>query len=307
MHTKPFQNPSPLQGRGWVRGEIIENQGHDATQMTDLQNTLVHDSPAPAPPAATTQAPAKLRYKITVAYDGTKFHGWQKQLPPDATPPRTVAGVLENTLQRVLCQPITLVGASRTDTGVHAQGQTAHFDAATIIPLNRLAMAINSRLPKDLEVLTAQTAPDTFHAIRNTVSKQYRYHIFNSSHRPLHKRHYMWHCWVPLDPVRMQDAADRLVGTHDFQAFAASRHGRAGTTRTILACRIESEPPELTIVVEGTGFLYHMVRIIAGTLVDVGRSRFDPAVVDLALASRDRSIAGPTLPPCGLCLEWIKY
>ena len=149
--------------------------------------------------------------------------------------------------------------------------------------------------------------PDSFNAIGDALSKQYRYRIFNSPHRPLHRRHYMWHCWVPLDPARMQRAADRLVGTHDFEGFAAAGHGRADTTRTILACRIETDSPELSIVVQGTGFLYHTVRIIAGTLVEVGRARFDPAVIDRVLTSQDRSLAGPTLPPHGLCLEWIKY
>jgi len=260
-------------------------------------------------PAATDVAPTatRQRYKLTLAYDGTKFHGWQKQIPPTGKPLRTVAGVVENALRHVLRQPLDLVGASRTDAGVHAHGQVAHFDADTSIPLERLAHAINSRLPEDVEIVHAETAPPGFDAISDPISKQYRYRVFNTPRRPLTMRHAVWHCWVPLDADRMTDAAARLVGTHDFEGFAAVSHGRATTTRTILRCGIECHPPEVHLVVEGTGFLYNMVRIIAGTLIEVGRGRFAPDRIDRILESCNRRQAGPTLPPQGLCLEWIKY
>ncbi len=253
------------------------------------------------------------RYKMTIAYDGSGFHGWQKQVigGVDDTTVRTVGGVVESTLQRVLGQPITLVGASRTDAGVHARGQVAHCDVRDCrVPPERMALAINSRLPRDVEVISAEPVGPEFHAIRGVESKQYRYRIFHSEQRPLEKRAFVYHYWHKLDVSRMQDAAARLIGEHDVAGFAAASHGRATTVRTIHDCRIEQtgdRDREIHIVVEGNGFLYHMVRIISGTLIDVGRGRFEPDVIDRVLASGDRSQAGVTLPPNGLWLEWIRY
>ncbi len=207
-------------------------------------------------------------------------------------------------------QPISLVGASRTDTGVHARGQVAHFEAATPIPLERLAPAINSRLPDDVEVVEARVVPHSFDAIRSVISKQYRYRLYNADRRPLELRNYVYHCWTPLEFASMRDAAARLVGTHDFAGFAAASHGRLTTVRTIHACRVDASPtlfPEVHLFVEGDGFLYNMVRIIAGTLVEVGRGRFTPEVIDQVLQTGDRRLAGPTLPASGLWLEWIRY
>ena len=131
--------------------------------------------------------------------------------------------------------------------------------------------------------------------------------FFNAVQRPLTKRHTVYHCWTPLDISLMADAAERLVGTHDFEGFAAVHHGRTTTVRTVLRCEVLTDAPEIHIVVEGTGFLYNMVRIIAGTLVEVARGRFTPEVIDRIIESCDRRQAGPTLPPQGLCLEWVKH
>ena len=271
--------------------------------------------------------PLRRRYKLTIAYDGTDFHGWQKQRPlPGELPLRTVAAVVEEAMVHTLKQPITLVGASRTDAGVHALGQVAHFDAATRIPDDRLAMAIRSRVPADVDIRAAEPVADDFHATRDARCKQYRYRVFNAAARPLAARRCVWPCWWALDVDRMADAAARLVGTHDFAGFAAASHGRLTTVRTIYDCHIESHPipdsqaqgwPSLgfhdkgarlvDIVVQGDGFLYNMVRIIAGTLVEVGRGHLQPDVIDTVLQSGDRSKAGLTLPPSGLCLEWIRY
>lgn len=267
------------------------------------------------------------RYRLVIAYDGSGYHGWQKQQPAadadaDAAvqPLPTVAGVMEPLLARLLRQPITLVGASRTDAGVHALGQVAHFDAADVrVPVERLAEAINSRLPPDIEVRDAAVVADDFHATRHALCKQYRYRLWNASRRPLTLRHTVHHCWSPLDVERMNDAARRLAGTHDFEGFSAAGHGRQSTVRTIFDCRVEArgldapaqqvgQPGRIVdIVVRGDGFLYNMVRIVAGTLVEVGRGRFEPQRIDDILAAADRRLAGPTLPPQGLCLEWIRY
>lgn len=264
------------------------------------------DDHNPSPPAA---EPVERRYKLVIAYDGTLFHGWQKQHPPGSEPLRTVQGVVEEVIARTVGQPVNLVGASRTDAGVHARGQVAQFDAACRIPVERLAEALNSRLPDDVQVLHAQYAPPGFEAISGAVSKQYRYRLFNSPLRPLEKRHYVYHCWHELDLAKMNDAAARLVGTHDFEGFSAAKHGRLSTVRTIFACEVvpHQEDAEVHVVISGNGFLYNMVRIIAGTLVEVGRGKMPPSVIDEVLASKDRRLAGVTLPPTGLWLEWIRY
>lgn len=249
------------------------------------------------------------RYKMTVAYDGTLFCGWQKQEPPGAVEPlRTVQGVIEDALVRLLGQRINLVGASRTDSGVHARGQVAQFDAATRIPLERLGQAINGRLPGDVEVRDVEVAPHAkFDCINDCKSKQYRYRLWHTHRRPLELRHAVYHCWTPLDVERMREAGRRLVGMHDFEGFAAAGHGRASTIRTVHDCRVDVDEPEVQIVVSGDGFLYNQVRIMAGTLVEVGRGRFGVERVDEVLGVRERRLAGPTLPPGGLWLEWVRY
>lgn len=254
------------------------------------------------------------RYKLTLAYDGSAFHGWQKQLPPGEEPLRTVQGELENVLVRLLGTPsdqLHLMGASRTDSGVHALGQVAMFDADTPIPLEKMAMAINARLPDDMEVRSAEVVPAGFDVIGDVTNKQYRYRIFNAEHRPLWNRSAVYHCFgARLDADRMQDAAKRMIGTHDIEGFAAAGHGRESTVRTVFDCQVFTEvayPDEVHITIQGSGFLYNSVRIIAGTLIDVGRGRFEPDHIDRILQAADRRIAGPTLPPQGLCLEWVKY
>ncbi len=250
------------------------------------------------------------RYRLTVAYDGSGFHGWQRQEPPGREALRTVQGELEHALVRVLRVPrdeMALLGASRTDAGVHALGQVCHFDAATPIPLDRLARAVGSRLPGDIDILDAAAVPATFDAIADVESKQYRYRLFNAARKPLGVRHLVHHEPTALDVGRMNDAAGRLVGTHDVEGFAAVSHGRTTTVRTIHGSAVERVGEEVHVTVSGSGFLYHMVRIIAGTLVEVGRGRFGPGVVDEVLATRDRRRAGPTLPPTGLWLEWVRY
>lgn len=251
-----------------------------------------------------------LRYRLTIAYDGAKFHGWQRQEPPEGDPLRTVQGVMERTLKELLKQPLNLLGASRTDAGVHALGQIACFDAMSRVPVDHLPAAINSRLPEDIEVRAADIVPVKFHPSIDATCKQYRYRIHNSSQRPLDRRNYTWHCWYDLDLDRMNDAAQRLVGKHDFIGFAAASDQRSTTIRTIFDCHVEpanNGTPEAHVVIVGDGFLYNMVRIITGTLAEVGRGHFEPTVIDDVLATLDRQKAGPTLPPNGLWLEWIRY
>lgn len=254
------------------------------------------------------------RYKITLAYDGSAFHGWQKQEPPGEEPLRTAQGELEQVLVRLLGTPkdqLHLMGASRTDSGVHALGQTAMFDADSSIPLERIPLAINARLPDDIEVRSCELASSDFDVIGDVTNKQYRYRIFNAEHKPLWVRNAVYHCFnCKLDAQRMNEAAQRLIGTHDIEGFSAAGHGRENTVRTIYDCKAFTDPvypDEIHMTIQGSGFLYNSVRIIAGTLVEVGRGRFEPLRIDEVLRTADRRLAGPTLPPQGLCLDWISY
>ena len=262
----------------------------------------------------TPRPPRPQRYCLTVAYDGFAFSGWQKQKDTSSNPSstgwrRTVQGVLEEAVGVALQQPVNVVGASRTDAGVHALGQTVMFDALTRIPLNRLAQAINARLPEDVEVRDARLVVRNFNVIGDAQSKQYRYHIYNASSRPLHRRRYAYHCWWQVDVESMNQAAARLLGTHDFTAFAGAGSPRQSNVRTIHHCHVSRDVrnDEIHMVVAANGFLYNMVRILAGTLLEVGRGAMPVAQITRALDEKDRRLAGPTLPPQGLWLEWIRY
>ncbi len=284
------------------------------------------------------------RYKLTIAYDGTDFHGWQKQYPraqdhphhPDhsSTPPpdhehltptpegrvalRTVQGVVEHAVQAVCRERIILTGASRTDSGVHALGQVAAFtstpDPARGVgwPSDRtcqtLVRALNGSLPRDVLIRDATIVPETFDPIADALAKEYTYTFLAGQNRPLWDRRYLFHTWYDLDPALMARAARDFIGEHDFAALAQISHGRKTTIRTIHTCTIETPAPNRIILrVSGSGFLYNMVRIIAGTLMEVGRSRIPADSIATIIASKDRRAAGPTLPPQGLRLEWIRY
>jgi tRNA pseudouridine38-40 synthase len=200
-----------------------------------------------------------------------------------------------------------LVGSSRTDAGVHAKAQIAHFDTDQLqIPPRGLRMAVNSRLPADILVRKIEAAPETFDAIASTASKRYQYAIWNAPDRPNFFPDLCWHRWHKLDADAMHEAAQVLVGEHDFMSFARPGHGRENTVRTIFSCEVSARLPRLVIGIEGSGFLWNMVRIIVGTLVEVGMGKYDTAKVREMLAAKDRQAAGPTAPPHGLYLQWIR-
>jgi tRNA pseudouridine38-40 synthase len=255
---------------------------------------------------------ASRRIKLTVAYDGTDFFGWQKQHPPNEEPLRTAQGVLEHAVREVVREKVSVHGASRTDSGVHAVGQVAAFDTTSGMDVDRFPPAISSRLPEDIRVLAAEVVPDAFNVIGDVVGKEYAYRVAygrrEAHQRPLFDRHHL--AWVPwdLDSDAMNVAAASLAGRHDFASFTRLNHGRESTVRTVTACEVTlSEPQVATITVRGEGFLWNMVRILVGTLVEVGAGRrcadSMPAVIDAA----ERSAAGVTMPPEGLMLNWIEY
>lgn len=251
------------------------------------------------------------RFALRVAYDGTAFHGWQRQEPPLGEPLRTVQGCLDKALSDMVQARVTCQGASRTDAGVHAEAQVAAFSAACRVPVGRIAAALNARLDEDVRVMSAWKVPEDFDPVGDALAKGYRYEIATArpfSARLPFDRSMVFRTLHELRLEPMRAAAAALVGTHDFSAFARAQHGRESPVRTVFACEVGTAAGDrVTIDVSGNGFLYNMVRIIAGTLVEVGRGRVEPGAVHAMLASKDRSRAGPTLPAQGLRLRWIHY
>jgi len=256
------------------------------------------------------------RYKLVIAYRGTRYHGWQKQfaaetwkgpIPPEGEGIPTVQETVETALRSVVNHPVTLSGSSRTDAGVHAKGQLAHFDTdQSQIPPEGLRMAANHRLPPDVLIRSIEPAPAEFDAITSTLSKRYQYFIWNAPERTPFFPELVWHRWQKLDVDAMRAAAGHFVGTHDFASFARPGHGRDSTVRTVIACDAHQRGPRLVIGVEGTGFLWNMVRIMVGTLVEVGLRRYTAEDMPPMIEAKDRQAAGSTAPPHGLYLQWVK-
>ena len=219
----------------------------------------------------------------------------------------TIQGELSKAIAEVVGHPVDVVGSSRTDAGVHAKGQVVHFDTDKVqIPREGMRRAINHRLPSDILVRSIEPVPPTFDAISSTRTKRYQFLIWNHADRPLFFSDLAWHRWHYLDVPKIVRAAEHFVGTHDFASFARPGHGRENTVRTVYACDVHFRSPKLVIAVEGSGFLWNMVRIMVGTLVQVGLDRMQPEQIAEVLAARDRRAAGPTAPPHGLYLQWIR-
>lgn len=314
-------------------------------------------------------------YRLTLCYDGTAFCGWQKQEPPAPSedqplatgsaihhadpslpaPPgrvalRTVQAVVEQAVRQVVREPIILTGASRTDAGVHARGQTASFacsDGTDPAPnpspkrergvtspsdpspergippepsprsaggwpiergVDRLVRAVNGRLPEDVLLTHAQPTHAGFNPIGDAERKAYTYTFHDHHQRPLFDRALVTHTHHTLDADAMHAAAQHMIGEHDFAALTQLNHDRQSTVRTIYDLAVErTAEHRVRITVTGSGFLYNMVRIIAGTLHEVGRGKIAQSAIPAILASTDRRQAGPTAAPTGLCLEWIRY
>ena len=256
------------------------------------------------------------RYKLTIAYRGTRYHGWQSQPametytgepPPDGQGIPTIQERLSRAIGTVVGHPVTLTGSSRTDAGVHAKGQLAHFDTEQVqIPPEGMRKAVNHQLPGDILVRNIERIHPTFNAVHSTTSKRYQYLIWNAPDRPVFSNDLSWHRWQKLDVERMAEAAAHFVGRHDFASFARPGHGRDNTVRTVYACEVSIRSPRLVIAVEGSGFLWNMVRIMVGTLVQIGIHRHRPQSIAEMLEARDRAASGPTAPPHGLYLQWIK-
>jgi len=247
-----------------------------------------------------------LKFKLTVAYDGGGYAGWQIQ--------KVGLGVqqkLEEALARVFPAAPRVHSSSRTDTGVHALGMVVHVElprAQFKMPVRKLALALNAHLPDDIRVLSARRAPPGFHARFDATGKQYRYFVWNhAAMNPLLRRT-AWHVPRPLAMAAMRRAARCFVGRHDFRSFAANRgYEPESTIRTLTRCDLKRTGPLLTFVIEGDGFLYKMCRGLVGTLVQVGAGRFQPEAIRAMLARRDRRLAGMTAPAHGLVLWRVFY
>lgn len=243
-----------------------------------------------------------MRIMLTVAYDGTAYHGWQVQAHEEAT----IEGVLNVALHELTGEDISVIGASRTDAGVHAKGNLCVFDTFSTIPPDRFVPALNSILPDDIRIMDSKQVAEDFHPRHTDSRKTYCYRLYHDDICPPMERLYRHHIYGPVDVAAMSKAAAGFTGEHDFAAFCAAGSQAETTVRTVYDVHIEEKGPYIDIYVTGAGFLYNMVRIISGTLLEVGRGRIAPADISDIIESRDRARSGPTLPACGLCLEKIE-
>ena len=258
------------------------------------------------------------RVMLTVAYDGTDYHGWQVQ--PNG---ETIEGILNRCLSELLGENIEVVGASRTDSGVHAMGNVAVFDTVSPIPAEKISYALNRYLPEDIRIQKSEEVPSDFHPRHCASRKTYEYRIYCAPFPMPTKRLYAHYTYIPMNVDLMSQAAEYLVGEHDFKSFCSTEAQVETTVRHIDSVNVweicgtvnkginsgcvDQMGKEIVIRVSGRGFLYNMVRIIAGTLMEAGRGHIAPREMERIIEARDRQAAGPTAPACGLTLIKIEY
>ncbi len=254
------------------------------------------------PSAADHPPQGQRRFKLLIEYDGTNYCGWQRQINGPS-----VQQTIEEALAKLTGENVSVLGSSRTDAGVHALGLVAHFDSATRIPPDKLAFALNTMLPYDIRIRESGPAPEDFHARYSAAGKVYRYAFYNARHDRAIGRQYSAHIPLPMDVDAMQKEADALLGRHDFAAFAASGSIARQTVKTIHRVKIERRGDDVTLLILGDGFLYNMVRIIAGTLEEVGTGKREPGAIARAIATGDRLLLGKTALARGLTLMRALY
>ena len=241
--------------------------------------------------------------RLVVAYDGTRYHGWQRQKNGP-----TIQAVIEDRLQLMTRSPVTLLASGRTDAGVHALNQVCNFKTRSPIPIDAFERGLNALLPSDILVKDAADVSLEFHSRYGAKSKIYEYRILNRQDPDIFRRNALWHIRFPLHAGEMSRSLTLLEGTHDFSAFKSSGSANVDPVRTILNVSVEEdEDGVLRVVIEGNGFLRHMVRNIVGTLVEVGSGRMEVKGFNAVLESRDRRLAGRKAPPQGLFLMAVKY
>ncbi len=239
--------------------------------------------------------------KITIQYNGLNYCGWQKQ--PDSL---GIQGNIERAIYEITRENTSITGSGRTDAGVHALGQVANFKTNSNIPAKSMPKALNSQLPKDISIISCEEESEDFHSRYSAKKKTYRYMVYNSEYRSPIYKDISYQVKYELDYEKMITESKSLIGTYDFKGFMSSGSSVKDTVRTIYDIKIEKQDNMIIFEIEGNGFLYNMVRIIVGTLVDIGRGRIKDSMVEI-INSRDRSRSGHTAPPQGLFLKKVDY
>lgn len=242
-------------------------------------------------------------FKIVVQYDGTRYQGWQRQ----GSTENTLQGKFETLLSRIAGAPVEINASGRTDAGVHAYGQAASFHMDTDLSPEELLEEMNRYLPEDVAVLSCEEAAERFHARLNAVGKTYRYRIWNGKVRNIFDRRFVWQVDEELDLGAMREAAELLTGRHDFASFTSAKSKKKSTVRTISSIGIEKQGEEIVLTFTGDGFLYHMVRILTGTLVETGLGKRSADDMVRILEAKDRQRAGALAPAWGLALMEVYY
>ena len=242
-------------------------------------------------------------YKMLIAYDGTKYNGWQKQ----GNTRNTIQGLLEFVLYKVLNEEVQVFGSGRTDAGAHAKGQIANFHYRDDLNCEEFLNRLNKNLPKDIAILSFEKAEEKFHSRLKAKEKVYEYRIWNSAISDVFRERYMFQYSEKLDIIKMKEIADCFIGTHDFLGFCSNKRYKKSTVRTIYSVDIEQMGNEVLITFCGNGFLYNMVRILTGTIFLAGQGKIDASEVLDIFQNRDREKAGLTLPAKGLTLKEVRY
>ena len=242
-------------------------------------------------------------FKFILQYEGSRYQGWQRQDSTD----NTIQGKLEKLLSHMCGEKVEVQGSGRTDAGVHALSQVANAHMNTDMTAEEILDYMNRYLPEDIGVISVQEMPERFHSRLNAKGKTYCYQIINSKIPHVFQRKYAWVVEEPLDVEAMREAADYLKGTHDFKSFTSAKKGKKSTVRTITEISVEQEDELIKIFYKGDGFLYHMVRILTGTLLEVGQGKRKPEEITGVLAAMDREKAGPLVPAKGLTLVEVRY
>ncbi len=241
-------------------------------------------------------------YTLLIEYDGTRYNGWQKQ----GNTQNTIQERFENILFKLCGKSVEIFASGRTDKGVHAKGQVANFKCDLLMAPDEITDYFNKYLPEDIKVLSAKIENERFHSRLNAKSKTYEYNI--ATVRPsVFNRKYIYYCQNNVDVAKMRNAACKFLGTHDFIGFSSIKKTKKSTIRTINSIDILEESGIITIRINGNGFLYNMVRIISGTLLEIGTGKKEESVIDEVFKLKDRSLSGETLPACGLKLENVYY
>ena len=240
--------------------------------------------------------------KLIIEYDGTNYGGWQKQKNN-----KTIQESIEKAIYKVTGEEVTLFGSSRTDAGVHARGMVANFETSSRIPEEKFREAINGKLPDDIAIINSQEVDKEFHARYCSKGKTYSYSIINRYEKVAIGKQYSYHIREVLDVEKMNEACRYFVGTHDFRAFRTAGSSVKTSIRTVSELYIENNYDELKIYITADGFLYNMVRIIVGTLIEVGKGKIEPDTIEDIILSLDRTRSGPCVPPNGLILEKVYY